>query len=261
VSRGLFSATPLEDGVVSVCIAAEDEPYLGPDWVDGFVAVTATLAEDTSVRVIVLEGGEPYFSAGASRDTLLGANGAGPIASYAPRAARALLDVPVPTIAAAAGHATGGGLMVALLCDAIVLAEQSMYGANFMALGFTPGMGATHVIPEAFGSTLGRELLFGGRLLTGREIRQARCPLSHAVIPHAEVMKRARSMAREFAEAPRDSLVLLKQNLAGPRRRSLELALQAESAAHARLFANPMTCAEIARRYPPVGSHERIEES
>ena len=260
MNADLFAVAPREDGVVSVQISTDDEPYLGPAWVDGFCAVMTEVGADAAVRVVVLEGGSQYFSAGASRAALTGENGHVPIVSYAPRAARAVLDVPVPTIAAAAGHAIGGGLLVGLLCDAIVLAEQSLYGANFMRLGFTPGMGATHVIPQAFGSPLGRELLFSGRLLTGREIRHACCPLSHAVVSRPNVMDRARSLAREVAEASRDSLLLLKQHVAGPRREAVERALREEDAAHARIFANSATSDDVARRYPAVPPLGRIEE-
>jgi enoyl-CoA hydratase/carnithine racemase len=168
---------------------------------------------------------------------------------------RTLLDLPVPVVAAAAGHAIGGGLLVALWCDAIVLGEESLYGANFMALGFTPGMGATHAVPEAFGAPLGRELLWTGRLLTGREIRAASCPLSHAVRPRAQVMEQALMQAREIADAPRGTIVLLKRMLAASRREALERALRAEASAHATLHADPATAAEIGRRYPtaPTG--------
>lgn len=259
MSAGLFAVTPREDGIVSVQVSIDDEPYLGPSWVDGFSAAMEELAGDASVRAVVLEGGDQYFLAGASQAMLTGTSGR-EVENYAPRAARAVLGVPVPTVAAVAGHAIGGGLVTGLLCDAVVLAEESLYGVNFMQLGFTPGMGASHVIPETFGATLGRELLFSGRLLTGREIRQACCPLSHAVVPRADVTVRALDIARDFAGASRDSLVLLKENLAGRRRESVERALQVESAAHGRLFANPAISAEIAARYPVIAPAEGSEQ-
>jgi 4-carboxy-3-alkylbut-2-enoyl-[acp] decarboxylase len=250
VNEALFAITPRDEHVVSVRIATSDEPHIGPAWVDGLSSVLAALADRESVRAIILEGDAPYFSAGASRALLVESGRRAAIPDYAARAVHAILDVPVPTIAAVAGHAIGGGLLLALWCDVAFLAEESLYGANFMRLGFTPGMGATHLIPEVFGPCLGRELLFSGRLVTGREIRDAHCPLSHAVSPRATVLERALSIAREFTDATRASLVQLEQILAARRRESFDLALQAEQAAHARLFADPATADEIERRYP-----------
>lgn len=250
MSRDQFAVTRHDGGVVSLCIATDEEPYLGPQWVEGFSSALAELTTDGATRVLILEGDGRYFSAGASRRALTDACAEEAFPSYASRAARALLAVPIPVIAAASGHAIGGGLLVALWCDVIALAEESLYGVNFMQLGFTPGMGATHAVPEAFGESLGREMLFSGRLLTGREIKEACCPLSHAVLPRTQLPGRAQSMAREIAEAPRESVALLKQNLAARRREALERALQAEGADHARVFADPATAAEIIRRYP-----------
>jgi enoyl-CoA hydratase/carnithine racemase len=211
--------------------------------------------------VLILEGDDRYFSAGASRAALTSLGGRDIALGYAARAARALLDTPLPIIAAAGGHAIGGGLLVALWCDVLILAEESLYGANFMQLGFTPGMGATIAMMEAFGDPLGRELLFTGRVLTGREIRDASCPLSHAVVPRTQVQERALRAALEIAEAPREAVVLLKQNLAARRREAFERAVQAEESAHARLFADPGIAAEIARRYPVRSATGRDDPS
>lgn len=258
MNPALFAVAPLDDGVVSLRVATDDEPYLGSAWVEGFSRVLAGLGEDRTVRAVVLEGGGRYFSAGASREALLQGGGEG-VASYASRAPHALLALPVPAIASVAGHALGGGLLLALWCDVAVLADESLYGANFMALGFTPGMGATFALEEAFGAPLGRDLLFTGRLLTGREIRANACPLSHAVRPRAEVRDRAVALAREMAEAPRAALALLKETLAARRREGMTRALAAERVNHARLFADAATAREIARRY--AGEPDRSETS
>ncbi|MGD2069032.1 MAG: enoyl-CoA hydratase-related protein [Gemmatimonadota bacterium] len=261
MSSALFSVTPRDEAVASLRIATDDDPYLGPSWADGFASAIHELGGNGSLRAVVLEGADRHFSAGATRDALADASARGALPEYAGRAARALLDLPVPTIAAARGHAVGGGLLLALWCDAVVLADESLYGANFMQLGLTPGMGATHVIPQAFGEPLGRELLYSGRMLTGREIQEARCPLSHAVRPRGEVLERALALAREIAEAPREAIVLLKRNVASRRRERLERALRTEDAAHRRLFEHPALAEEIARRYPAGPTPERGDVS
>jgi enoyl-CoA hydratase/carnithine racemase len=230
----LFTTTLVDDGVVSLRVATDDEYHMDPLWSQRLVGSLEGIARESSVRVVVLEGGSHVFCAGASRAALLTRRESP--GEYAAQVARALLVTPVPLVAAIAGHAIGGGLVAGLWCDAVVLAEESLYGANFMALGLTPGMGATAAVPEAFGPSLGRQLLFTGQLMTGREIRDARCPLSHTVHKRAEVRDRALATAREMAEAPRAAVVLLKQAIAARRREALERALEAEHQSHAGLF-------------------------
>jgi len=243
-----FTTTVIEDGVLSLQVATDDDCHMDPQWSQCLVRSLDGIGHDAGIRVVVLEGGSRVFCAGASRTVLLTRRDAP--TEYAAELSRALLATPVPLVAALAGHAIGGGLLVGLWCDAVVLAEESLYGANFMALGFTPGMGATAAIPEAFGPLLGRRLLFTGQLMTGREIRDASCPLSHTVHPRAQVRDRALAMAREMAEAPRAALVLLKQAIAARRQEALERALDAEQHCHAALFAAGQTFDEIASRYP-----------
>jgi polyketide biosynthesis enoyl-CoA hydratase PksI len=243
----LFACTSHGEGVVSLNIATDAQRHLDAAWVDGFLGALQQLGDDRSVGAVVLEGGSQYFSAGASRSGVLESVAAAK--RYAARIPAALLALPLPVVAAMAGHAVGGGLVMGLWCDAAVLAAESLYGANFMALGFTPGMGAAAVVPESFGASLGRELLWTGRLITGQEIREARCPLSHAVRPRREVLSCALAVARDMADTPRAVAALFKQQLAGGRRAQLEAALSAEEVGHEQLLADPATRREIERRY------------
>ncbi|MGE0359874.1 MAG: enoyl-CoA hydratase-related protein [Vicinamibacterales bacterium] len=242
-----FATAIVHDGVLSLRIATDDEPHMDLRWSQRLAAALDGIGRDATVRVVVLEGGARVFCAGASRDALLTRRDVP--SEYAAQVSRALLATPLPIVAALAGHAIGGGLLVGLWCDAAVLAAESLYGANFMALGFTPGMGATAAVPDAFGPVLGRRLLFTGQCLTGREIRAAGCPLSHAVHARREVRDRAIALAAEMADAPRPALVLLKQTLAARRQVTLERALEAERHDHAELFADDRTFDEIGRRY------------
>jgi enoyl-CoA hydratase/carnithine racemase len=160
-----------------------------------------------------------------------------------------LLSIQVPTIAAMAGHAIGGGLIMGLWCDIPVLAEESMYGMNFMALGFTPGPGSILGLEDTLGAPLAHELVLTGRLVKGRELKMNGCPLAHAIVPRAEVRTRALSIAQELADIPREALVLLKQVLAERRGRAFREVVKDEVAMQKTLFSSPVTRAEIAERY------------
>jgi enoyl-CoA hydratase/carnithine racemase len=230
-------------------IASDDDPHLTTAMVPGFRKAAEAIAADREIRAVLVVGGHKHFSAGARVDELAASDPEQQVTSYVAEVPRAILAIPVPTIAVMEGHAIGGGLVLGLWCDMAVLAEESLYGTNFMALGFTPGMGATAVVPDAFGGPLGREMLITGRMLKGREIADARIPLSGSVVPRIAVYARALGTAESLVETPRGALELIEVRLKQVRQRALEEALTAETAMHAELFANPATRARITERY------------
>jgi enoyl-CoA hydratase/carnithine racemase len=237
-----------ESGISILHVSSDAEPYLGPHTVSGLRVAVLELRERASVRALIVVGGQRYFSAGASRESLLANGTETSIPFYAAELPRALLEIPVPTVAAMYGHGIGGGLVLGLWCDVPVLAEESLYGANFMALGFTPGMGATICLEDTLGAALGRELVMTGRMLKGREL--ARTALGHAVVPRERVMARAQELAEELAGTSREAALLLKATLAQRRRVRLEEALREERAMHQSLFGRDATRAQIDARYP-----------
>jgi polyketide biosynthesis enoyl-CoA hydratase PksI len=235
------------DGILSLRVATDAEPYIEAGFEAAFTAAVASVKRDPGVRVVLLEGGDRYFCAGASRESLLRPEAGLDVPRYAAELPLRVLEVPVPTIAIMAGHAIGGGFALGLLCDLPLLAEESLYGMNFMALGFTPGMGSTLLLEEALGARLARELLFTGRLVKGRELAAAGYA---AVVPRALVRRRALDLAAEVAAVPREALLELKAMLAERRRGPLQRALEEERRGHEAIFARGDTARRIAERYP-----------
>ena len=233
-------------GIVSLRVATDDAPYIEAGFADDLAAAVASVTDDAETRVVLLEGGDRYFCAGASRESLLRPDAGREVPRYAAELPRLVLDIPVPSIAVMSGHAIGGGFALGLLSDLPLLAEESLYGMNFMALGFTPGMGATVLLEDAVGPRIARELLFTGRLVKGRQLKAAGFA---AVVAKADARRRALALADEVAAAPREALVALKSMLAGRRRQRIEQAVQEERRSHEKLFARSDTGELIAERY------------
>jgi enoyl-CoA hydratase/carnithine racemase len=239
----------VEGGIASFRVATDAAPALDEAVLARLARAVAAVEADETIRAVLVEGGERTFSSGARPELLLGADPAASVGRFCADAPRLLLAMPVPTIAVMAGHATAGGFVFGLWCDIAVLAEESLYGASFMALGFTPGMGATVRLEEALGAPLARELLFTGRLAKGRELRQGGGPLAHAVLPRADVRARALAIARDLEAVPRAALTLLKRTLAARSAAGLARATEEERAMHARIFAREETRARLAERF------------
>jgi polyketide biosynthesis enoyl-CoA hydratase PksI len=237
-------------GVATLQIATDEMPHVGSAALTGLADAVAVIRNDPSIRALVLEGGERHFCSGATRDTLLGTDAPQAIARLMGGFPRLLLDLEIPTLAAIAGHAVGGGLMLGLWCDVAVLAEESLYGANFLALGFTPGMGSTLLLEEVLGAPLARDMMLTGRLVKGRDIREAAVPLSHAVAPRREVLARTIGRAEEMASMPPTAMRLLRRHIADRRRAQLDRAIADELAMHTLVFADDATRQHIEDSYP-----------
>lgn len=225
------------------------------DWVE-------TIKRDATLHVVVVEGGSRYFSAGASRGYLIqtqedtGHPGKSFPAEHILELPPLLLSIPVPTVAAMAGHGIGGGFILGLWCDIPVLAEQSLYGMNFMALGFTPGPGAIVALEETVGVPLARELILTGRLVKGHELKANGGPLAHAIVPKDQVRTRALEIATDLESVPRASLLLLKGVLSTRRREDFQQVLPHEIAMQRTLFSSTEIRRVIAERYVTLSASE-----
>lgn len=204
--------------------------------VRGLSAQLAEAQSDPQVRVIVVHGYDSYFCTGGTQKELLGIFH-GELQFDQVPLYRMFLDCPLPVIAAMQGHALGGGLAIGLFADLIVLAEESVYSANFMRYGFTPGMGATLVVPEKFGPVLGTEMLLSANGYQGAEL--ARRGAGAVVARRKDVIPKALQLASDLAAKPRLSLELLKRHLAAPLAAKLPATVQAELAMHQVTFAQP----------------------
>lgn len=211
--------------------------------IDGLLNVFAEIQQNPAVRVVVVHGYDNYFCCGGTQEELLkifeGKLRFDELAFY-----RLLLDCEVPTISAMQGHGIGGGLAFGCYADFIIMAEEALYSANFMRYGFTPGMGATYIIPHKFGELLGGELLYTANNFHGGTLRARGIPAN--VVKKQEVISTAMTLACDLAEKPVISLKLLKAHLTQRVKAELPAIIEQELAMH-----------EISFRQPEV--RERIE--
>ena len=81
----------------------------------------------------------------------------------------AFLELPVPVIAAANGHAYGGGLETLLGCDFIYAARGARFALSEVRLGIMPGVGGTVTLPRAVGERRAKELILTAKAFTAEE--------------------------------------------------------------------------------------------
>jgi enoyl-CoA hydratase len=210
-----------DDGVVVLILDDPDRRNaMTEEMGDALTAATAELTDDTDVRVVVLTGAPPAFSAGgdlamleelARRTRDEGFDATETMRAFY-RRFLTVRDLPVPVIAAINGHAVGAGLCVALACDLRIVAEDAKVGLNFARLGLHPGMGGSWLLPRTVDQQRAAAWLYTGRLVSGAEAAAAGMAVEATAAD--QVVPTALELAREIAGASPVVVRQLKATLA-----------------------------------------------
>jgi polyketide biosynthesis enoyl-CoA hydratase PksI len=203
---------------------------------EGLIDAFKTVATRPEYRVVILTGYDSYFASGGTKEALLLLSaGQG---KFTDRDLYSLaLNCPIPVIAAMQGHGIGGGFVFGMFADFPLLSRESVYTTNFMKYGFTPGMGATFILPRKLGIALAEEMMIVARTYRGEELQKRGIPFP--VLPRAELMDYAIDLASTIADKPRISLVTLKDHLVAPLRAEMPAIIEQEVVMHEKTFHRP----------------------
>lgn len=133
----------------------------------------AAAGDDAAVRVVVLSGNGPSFSAGADLSWMqeqaalpIGDNerGAGAMA----RMFLAIARCKKPVVARIHGHALGGGTGLAAAADIALCADDTVFGLTEVKLGIVPAVISPFVM-QKIGVGRARALFLTGERFDGRE--------------------------------------------------------------------------------------------
>ncbi len=105
-----------------------------------------------------------------------------------------------PTIAAVHGACLGTGLGLALACDVVYAADDARIGSPFARIGAVLDSGAHAAFVSRVGPHRALELVYTGRLLSGREA--AEWGLVNRSVAGADLVRRTRELARAIARGP-----------------------------------------------------------
>jgi polyketide biosynthesis enoyl-CoA hydratase PksI len=204
--------------------------------VSGLITAFQQIRSNEAYRAVVLTGYDSFFCSGGTQEGLLMLQD-GQVKFSDLNLYGLALECELPVISAMQGHGIGGGFVFGLFADCVVLSRESIYTANFMKYGFTPGMGATYMLPKKLGTGLAQEMLFSARTYRGADLEKRGIPFP--VLPRLEVLAHAQQLARELAEKPRFSLVTLKSHLVAEMRAQLPAVIEQELAMHEKTFHQP----------------------
>lgn len=114
---------------------------------------------------VILRGAGGNFVGGAD----LREFDAPPLEPQLPDVIEALEQLPVPVVAVITGAALGGGLELALGCDARIAGPDAVLGLPEVSLGLIPGAGGTLRLPRLVGLATGVDLICSGRRVGAAE--------------------------------------------------------------------------------------------
>ena len=174
------------------------------------VNAISEVAEDESIRVLIVTGAGRGFSSGADvREDLAkvveGARGTifERIMQNKPNPltiALQLHGMDKPVIGAINGIAAGAGFSIALACDLRIVSERAQFSMAFILRGLIPDCGGTFFLPKLVGSAKACELIFTGDMIDAKEAE--RIGLVNKVVPHQELMKAVGELAQKLIKRP-----------------------------------------------------------
>jgi len=187
----------------------------------GIALISSTLnglMDDSEVRSIVLTGTGRIFCAGADIDSFQNAienNSIGELVmeltgKLHPLLARMRGD-PTIIVAAINGAAAGGGLGLALACDARIASYEALLVSAFFRLGLSPDGGSTWLLPRLVGVQRARTFLFNDETwdaTTALEVGAV-----DEVVDSGELLSRAKQLAKEWGKWANHSKKSTKQLL------------------------------------------------
>jgi enoyl-CoA hydratase len=127
------------------------------------------------------------------------------------QAIKAIMDCPVPIIAAVNGAAYAGGMELALGCDFVYAADHAKFALTEVTLGIMPGAAGTQNLPRAVGVRRAKEIVLTGAPFTAADALE--WGMVNKVCPGPHLMADVMAVAMRIAANAPISLRQAKKSL------------------------------------------------
>ena len=180
---------------------------LHPDIYAQAIEVFETIAQDDTIRAVVLTGADDFFCAGGNLNRLLHnrtldrsvqAESIDLLGSMI----EAFIQCEKPLIAAVEGAAAGAGCALALACDMIVAAEGTKFAAAYVKNGLSPDAGLTWFLPQLLPRPVAFEMAVMGEVMTAERLQTL--GVVSRVVPPKTALAEAIELAKRLAAGPQN---------------------------------------------------------
>ncbi|MCK6589806.1 MAG: enoyl-CoA hydratase [Polyangiaceae bacterium] len=200
-------------------------------------ATLQKLADDASVRVIVLTGAGGAFCAGADLRSGIAENPGGltgieVVIDQYHAMIRAIVSAPKPVIAMVDGCAVGFGCDLALACDMRIISSDAYFQEKFVKIGLMPDGGGTFWLPRLIGLGRAMEYIMTGEPINAETAHQL--GLANRVVPSEEIRRETMALAGVLAKGPPVAFGEIKKAMRASLGGTIDTALEMERAGQIR---------------------------
>jgi enoyl-CoA hydratase/carnithine racemase len=187
--------------------------------------VEALAQQTDQIGVVVLRGEGRSFSAGNDLKAIQ-AGEVAPTPHFQAETLEQIERLPQPVIASVRGHCYTGSLELALACDLLVCSETARFADTHGKWSMTPTWGMSQRLPRRIGPLKARELMYTGRVVSGREAEKI--GLANFCVADDELEKATLDLARAMAANSWHTLRADKMLVHGGLERTLQEGLEFE---------------------------------
>ena len=198
-----------KEGIKTITISREEKRNaLSPEVLVEISEVLGNIENDSDTHVIILTGGEKYFSAGFDLQEIrkLEKISNETYTAMFHRTYRSILFCPLPVICAVGGPAIAGGFDLTMMCDIRYASEKAKFGQREIALSLTPILDPLWRI---VGLGRAKELTLTGRIYSAEEAKAM--GYVNDVFPENELLQHVTNIAQNMAQFDRQALIETKQ--------------------------------------------------
>jgi enoyl-CoA hydratase/carnithine racemase len=206
--------------------------------------ITAELAHDDTVKVVVLTGTGKGFCSGGSVHEIIGkliqmkGDELYSFTRMTCNVVKNMRTLKKPIIAAVNGIAAGAGAMLMLASDLRIFSESAKAAFLFVKVGLSGAdMGALYLLPRIVGMGKATELVYFGDSIDAQEAY--RIGLANRIVAADKLMDETYALARRLKDGPLYALGVTKELLDFEANTDLETALEMEAMAQARCMETP----------------------
>ncbi|MFI5446277.1 enoyl-CoA hydratase/isomerase family protein [Polaromonas sp. UC242_47] len=208
----------VQSGIATLCFnRPEKRNAMSDDMRTEFIVALEHVANDKSIRALVLTGNGKGFSAGGDVAGMerrmqapigeVGFNGWSR-QQRVHHTVSLLHTMPKPTIAAVNGAASGLGADTALSCDFIIASEAASFTWSYINRGLIPDGGGMYFLPRRVGLAKAKELIFSGRKVNADEA--LRLGIADRMSSAETLLADAQAWATELSQGSATALALGK---------------------------------------------------
>jgi enoyl-CoA hydratase/carnithine racemase len=206
--------------------------------------IMAALADDQSVKVVVLTGTGKGFCSGGSVNDIIGpllkmkGDELYKFTRMTCNVVKNMRNLKKPIIAAVNGIAAGAGAILMLASDLRLFSDKARAAFLFVKVGLSGAdMGALYLLPKIVGLGKATELVYFGDTIDAQEAY--RIGLANRVVTGEVLMDEAYKWATRLKDGPLYALGVTKELIQSEGNVNLETALEMEARAQARCMETP----------------------